>query len=154
LRNAAIAVSMYVLGPDDERIEVWSGVDTRVNHVHFTTPDLAATAAWYKEFLGLAANPERTFYLFFIDDTNFYFEPIGRRADYQPTDDHVLNHIAFSVTDLEAWLTRAVDQQIEVVAQPAEVNGFKSFFVRGPDGLLMELVQAAPNEELCPPSTS
>lgn len=46
--------------------------------------------------------------------------------------------------------SRAAEQQIEVVAQPATVHGFESFFVRGPDGLLIELVQAAPNAELCP----
>jgi hypothetical protein len=33
----------------------------------------------------------------------------------------------------------------------AEVHGFKSFFVRGPDGMLIELVQAAPLADLCPP---
>jgi catechol 2,3-dioxygenase-like lactoylglutathione lyase family enzyme len=141
---------MYVLGPDSERIEVWTGEDLRVNHVHFTTANLAATTRWYQQFLGITDAATPGFYTFLIDDIVFFFEPIGRSTDYRPTDDHALGHIAFSVTDLDPWLARAAEQQIEVVAQPAEVHGFESFFVRGPDGLLIELVQAAPNAELCP----
>jgi catechol 2,3-dioxygenase-like lactoylglutathione lyase family enzyme len=141
---------MYVLGPDQERIEVWSGVDRRVNHVHLTTADLAAVASWYQRFLGLTGSTPLGSWSFFLDDILFFFEPIGAAADYAPTDDHVLSHFALSVTDLDAWRKRAADQQIQVVAEPALVNGFKSFFVRGPDGVLIELVQAAPLAELCP----
>ncbi|MDD9946935.1 MAG: VOC family protein [Myxococcales bacterium] len=144
-----VASYMYVLGPDEERIEVWSGADGRVNHVHFTTPDLAATARWYQDFLGLPETPA-PFNAFFLDDILFFFEPIGEEDQYEPTDNHVLSHIAFSVTDLGAWRTRASEQGVTVVAEPASTAGFMSFFVRGPDGLLVELVQAAPARELCP----
>jgi catechol 2,3-dioxygenase-like lactoylglutathione lyase family enzyme len=47
--------------------------------------------------------------------------------------------------------TRVSEQNIEIVAEPAAAHGFRSFFVRGPDGLLIELVEAAKNPELCPP---
>jgi catechol 2,3-dioxygenase-like lactoylglutathione lyase family enzyme len=121
-----------------------------VNHLHFTTPDLAATAQWYQKFLGLTANPAPVLiYAFFLDDVMFFFEPIGARADYQATDNQVLNHVAFSVSDLDGWLKRARDQNIEILSEPALVNGFKSFFMRGPDGMLLEVVQAAPSKELC-----
>lgn len=140
---------MYILGPDMERIEVWSGVDQRVNHVHFTSATLAATARWYQQFLGVTGTATADFAAFMLDDILFFFEPVGRSTDYEPTDDHVLGHIAFSVTDLEAWRTRALDLKIEIVAQPTEVHGFKSFFVRGPDRVLIELVQAAKNADLC-----
>ena len=62
-----VATYVYVLGPDGERIEVWSGVDDRVNHVHFTTADLAATAAWYQRFLGLPERVPVGTYAFFLD---------------------------------------------------------------------------------------
>jgi catechol 2,3-dioxygenase-like lactoylglutathione lyase family enzyme len=141
---------IYVLGPDQERIEIWSGVDKRVNHLHFTTPDLAATASWYQRFLGVTTTAPLFSFTFFLDDILFFFEPIGQADAYKPTDDHVLSHFALSVTDLDAWHKRATDQSIEIVAQPAMVHGFKSFFVRGPDGVLIELVQATPAKELCP----
>lgn len=145
---------MYVLGPDKERIEVWSGADLRVNHVHFTTPDVTMTSSWYTKFLGMPANSNINIYLVYVDDILFFFEPIGVASDYKPTDDHSIGHIAFSVTDLGAWMQRAQDQKVEVVAPPAPSNGFMSFFVRGPDGLLVELVQAEPLKELCPPSAA
>lgn len=142
---------MYVLGPDQERIEIWSGTDQRVNHVHFTSPDIPTTGAWYQQFLGIEGGslPLVT-YQFFLDDILFFFEPIADAASYQPTDDFVLSHIAFSVANLAAWRERARMQQIQVVSEPAMVNGFLSFFVRGPDGTLIELVQAAPSKLLCP----
>jgi catechol 2,3-dioxygenase-like lactoylglutathione lyase family enzyme len=61
-----------------------------------------------------------------------------------------LGHVALAVTDLDAWRKRAQDQNIEVVSESAAAHGFTSFFVRGPDGLLIELVQAAKYPELCP----
>lgn len=142
---------MYVLGPDLERIEVWSGIDMRVNHLHFTTPDLAATVGWYRRFLGLPMEGEPAlFSAFFVDDILFFFEADGSAADYHPSDGHVMSHVAFSVTDLDAWLARAASMDVEVVAPPAETNGFTSAFVRGPDGLLIELVRAEPLQEFCP----
>ena len=142
---------MYVLGPDQERIEVWSGADKRVNHVHFTTPDVAAVTRWYTSFLGLSKRAQSglTYFAFYLDEIVFFFEAIGQRTDYEKTDDHVLSHIAFSVSDLDTWLERARAQNIEVVAEPVSVHGWRSFFVRGPDGTLVELVQAAPSRQLC-----
>jgi catechol 2,3-dioxygenase-like lactoylglutathione lyase family enzyme len=141
---------IYVLGPDQERVEVWSGAEERVNHVHFTTPDLAATVSWYQSFLGVPVTNAGPFAAFYLDDVLFFYEPVGAPADYAPTDDHVLGHVAFSVTELTPWLERAKAQSIDIVAEPAPSAGFTSFFVRGPDGLLIEMVQAAPSPELCP----
>ncbi|HTU62649.1 MAG TPA: VOC family protein [Polyangiales bacterium] len=146
-----VASYMYVLGPDQERIEVWSGAEGRVNHVHFTTADLAATSGWFQQFLGLPSAVPLLSYQFFLDDILFFFEPIGAADDYENTDDHTLAHVAFAVASLDAWRARVTELQIEVVAEPAAAHGFSSFFVRGPDGLLIELVEAAKNPELCPP---
>lgn len=142
---------MYVLGADGERIEICSGANERVNHLHFTTPDLVATSHFYARFLG-AGNPNATpilIYAFYLDEILFVFEQVGQASDYEPTDEHVISHVAFSVSDLDAWLKRARDQNVQIVSEPAETHGFRSFFVRGPDGMLIELVQAAASKELC-----
>jgi catechol 2,3-dioxygenase-like lactoylglutathione lyase family enzyme len=142
---------MYVLGPDQERVEICSGADARVNHLHFTTADISVVTNWYRMYLGLTDNVAAglTYFIFYLDDVLFFFEPIGSRADYKPTDDHVLGHVAFSVSDLEPWLKRARDMRLEILAEPAEVHGFKSFFLRAPDGMRVEIVQAAASKELC-----
>ena len=137
---------VYVLGPDDERIELWSGDDRRVNHVHFTTADITTTVAWYGDFLDVETGAGT----FFLDGVLFFFEPDGEAASYEPSESHVLGHVAFSVTDLDAWRERVDTLGIEVVAEPADAHGFNSFFVRGPDQLLIELVAAAPSPTLCP----
>jgi catechol 2,3-dioxygenase-like lactoylglutathione lyase family enzyme len=141
---------IYVLGPDQERIEMCSGIDERINHLHFTTADLMGTARWYQRFVGRAetASPIGLWGLY-LDDVMFAFEQVGEAADYAPTDDHVLSHVAFSVSNLDAWLQRLRDQKVEIVSEPAVTLGFKSFFARGPDGMLLELVQASRSSELC-----
>jgi len=144
---------MYVLGADSERIEVWAGVDRRVNHLHFTTADLATTVSWYQDFLGLEGSLPVGNWTFFLDDILCFIEPIGAAGDYMPTDDHVWGHFALSVSDLDAWRKRAQEHGVEVVSEPSRVHGFTSFFVRGPDGMLIELVQATPSSELCPSGT-
>jgi catechol 2,3-dioxygenase-like lactoylglutathione lyase family enzyme len=141
---------MYVLGPDEERIEVCSGVDGRINHVHITTADLVETSRWYQRFVGKPDDISPTsMWALYLDDVMLYIEPIGAAGDYAPTDDHVLNHIAFSVANLDAWRQRMQELNVEIVAEPAMTEGFQSFFVRGPDGMLLELVQAHRNAELC-----
>ena len=44
---------IYVRAPNGERIEVWSGL-LRFRHMHFLTPDVDATVAWYEDLLGVA----------------------------------------------------------------------------------------------------
>jgi len=136
---------MYVLGPDEERIELWSGQDGHVNHLHFTTTDVAGTLDWYRQFL----DTDTRMGAFFLDGLLFFFEADGEASSYEPTESHVLGHLAFSVTDLSAWRERVDSLSIDVVAEPAEVHGFESFFVRGPDNVLIELVPAAPLPMLC-----
>lgn len=140
---------IYVLGPDQERIEIWSGADLRVNHLHFTTADLATTVGWYERFLGIQVSNSGLFAAWFLDDILFFFEPIGNASDYRPTDDHVLAHVGLAVSNLDTWRMRAQEQQLEVVAEPAQAHGFQSFFVRAPDGVLLELVEATTSNELC-----
>jgi hypothetical protein len=48
-----------------------------------------------------------TFYTFYLDEFVFLFEPIGQTSLYKPTDGDVLGHVAFSVTNLDAWHERA-----------------------------------------------
>jgi catechol 2,3-dioxygenase-like lactoylglutathione lyase family enzyme len=85
----------------------------------------------------------------FVDDILFFFEQLGDETTHAPTDGHVLGHLAFAVPDLNAWRTWAEETGVSVVAEPAETHGFTSFFVRGPDGMLLELVEAEPAPGEC-----
>jgi catechol 2,3-dioxygenase-like lactoylglutathione lyase family enzyme len=64
---------------------------------------------------------------------------------FQKTDDRPLGHIAFSVAALDSLLGRVKQMGITIVSQPAETRfGFRSFFVRGPQDVLVEFVEAGP----------
>lgn len=79
--------------------------------------------------------PEKTFW--------WAHEPI---ADFAKTDGRVVDHIAFSYRDLDAAFERMKAAGVEIVDPIADREGFglRSFFVRGPDGVLVEIVQARP----------
>ncbi|MDD9970464.1 MAG: VOC family protein [Myxococcales bacterium] len=137
---------MYLIGPDEERVELWSGADAHINHLHFTTSDLSATMPFYERLLGIKAVPATlpNSSSFFLDDILFFFEQLGDASDHADTESHVLAHLGLAVTDLAAWRTRADEQGLELVQDIEEAHGFRSFFIRGPDGMLLELLEDGP----------
>lgn len=79
--------------------------------------------------------PEKTFW--------WAHEPI---AEFAKTDGRVVDHIAFSYRDLDAAFERMKAEGVEIVEPIADRPefGLRSFFVRGPDGVLIEIVQSRP----------
>lgn len=68
---------------------------------------------------------------------------------FQPTDGRVIDHIAFSYPSIDAAFERMKAAGVEIVkpiATDPELN-LKSFFVRGPDKVLIEIVEAGPIPE-------
>ena len=66
--------------------------------------------------------------------------------EIQPTKGRVVDHIAFSFRHIEPILARMKQAGLEI-ADPIAVRpefGFKSFFVLGPDRVLVEIVEAKP----------
>jgi catechol 2,3-dioxygenase-like lactoylglutathione lyase family enzyme len=148
---------MYAYGPDREVIEV---VDiqrhNRFNHVHLVAKDEKQTAQWFHALLafekpvtagGLGSQNLD------IDGLAFTVFPIGARftprendGTLRNTDGTQLDHIAFSFRDLPAAFNRIKKMGVEIV-QPMKRDpdyGFRHFFVRAPNGILVELVEAKP----------
>lgn len=143
---------VYVRGPNRERIEVWSGLE-RFRHVHFLTPNVDSTVAWYAQLLNatpVVASAADTFGLgnglpLAGGVQLFYASMPAAITEFVPTDDRQLGHIAFSVTDLDATLARCEQLSLELVSSTARTeHGFRSFFVHSPDHVLIEFVQAGP----------
>jgi catechol 2,3-dioxygenase-like lactoylglutathione lyase family enzyme len=69
--------------------------------------------------------------------------------ELEPTRGHVLDHVAFSYRDVGPVLERMRAAGVEIVAAIAEQPryGFRSFFVTGPDGVLVEIVESPPIPE-------
>lgn len=161
---------MYFWGPDRESIEVYTGSKNhRFEHVHLLASDLSATLRWFQAHLGLAPRMPADskllgvpINLLRIDNVNLYvFErpPLGQSRptwfppevgdSFPPTEGTAIDHVAFSFADIRPIFRRMRSAGVLIVRPLAESReyGLTSFFVRGPDGLLVEIVEEAPVPE-------
>lgn len=166
------ALETHLVGPDREQIELRGMGHHRFAHVHLFATDVNATADWYAEHFGISMNrtpaakpapaPEARWGRFFaVDNVGFavYGKPdwnplpnFWREApltDLKPTDGHPIDHFAFSYRDIAPVFERLKKEGVEIVRPiEAEKNyGLKSFFIRGPDGVLVEIVEEKPIPE-------
>jgi catechol 2,3-dioxygenase-like lactoylglutathione lyase family enzyme len=158
----------YMFGPDREIAEIYTGDQNHLfNHVHQSVDDVAATAGWYERMVGMtfpasAKGPRPTganarwgsqarvdgvsFVLIYKD--HYYADsehrlPEGRQL--QTTEGSPIDHIAFSYENIAPELDRMRAAGAKIVRPIAEgADGIKSFFVEGPDQVLIEIVEAKP----------
>ncbi len=169
---------MYFYGPDKELIELWTGErNHRFNHVHLWATDVAATAEWYKQHLGVTARvlpkPQtrdyediRSIWMAFLQCDNVSFAVFGRPDfdsrwwpggsytkedapdEFETTRGRAIDHLAFSYRRIEPVFERMKAAGVEIVEPIAERElGHKSFFVMAPDKVLIEIVEAKPLPE-------
>lgn len=162
---------MYFWGPDRELVEVYTGSrNHRFEHVHLLATDIDSTLAWFDRHLDLRPrSPTRALSgtrmrlnTLRIDNINLIiFEvpaPGEERAwllpenvgpDFAVTDGRGMDHIAFSYSDIRPVAERMRAAGVEFVRDvaPDPRHGLTSFFIRGPDGLLVEIVEELPVPE-------
>ncbi len=159
----------YIYGPDREIAEVFTGDKNHLfNHLHFSTNDVAAMAGWFERHLGMtfpaaATGPRPTdpavrwgtsaridgVSVVIIYKDHYYAEsekrlPIGRRLE--TTKGSPINHIAFSYANIQPVFERMRAAGVPIVEPMAmrPQHNLKSFFVQGPDNVLIEIVEAKP----------
>ena len=158
----------YIFGPDREIAEVFTGDQNHLfNHVHFSVDSVSATAQWYERILGMtfpegAKGPRPTdpnarwgssarldgvsFVLIYKDHYYADSEPrltVGRQL--QTTQGSPVDHVAFSYTNIAPEFERMKAAGVPIVQPIADrPDGVKSFFVTGPDAVLLEIVEAPP----------
>lgn len=162
---------MYPYGPDKEVFEIWTGYQNhRFGHVHLIADDPAATVRWYAETLEIGlrnpgqpvAQPSATSAgssaLRNVDNVQFivFRKPVPNAVPplwnsplidkFSSTKGHVVDHVAFSYRRIQPIYDRLVKAGAAIVEPIAERKefGFRSFFVQGPDQVLIEIVEAAP----------
>jgi len=161
---------MYFWGPNREVIEVWTAnKNHRFEHVHLLARDLGSTLSWFREHLGLSqflpaaedVTGVATNYIK-VDNVSISVMELPKSGrprpswwpaevgdSTQPTDGTAIDHIAFSYTDIKPVFREMQHSGVAIVhpiARSAEY-GLTSFFVRGPDGLLVEIVEEPPIPE-------
>lgn len=110
------------------------------DHVHMSVPDPQAAAAWYHEHIGGEFVDDRDDRLIF-GTTRIMFL---RGEDRRPSAGGVIDHLGFSVTDLDAKLAE-LERAGATIATPArDVPGlFKLGFIDDPWGTRLEILQDA-----------
>ena len=109
-----------------------------LDHIHLNVPDQARAVEWYQKNFGgqtMTEAPDRLL----IGDTRLIFL---RNANGQPSSGSALDHIGFSVADLDAKMKELEAAGAKVVSPVREVTGlFKLAFVDDPWGTRIEIVQ-------------
>lgn len=147
---------MYLYGADKEIVEIYTGdKHHRFNHVHLLATDVKKTSDWLMNMLALPAKNNidiRSGNIVVIDNVqiivfaNERSKPKEQGDKLLPTEGSVIRHIAFSFRDLASAYQRMKDNgaNIEQPIQTSKQHGLPSFFVRGPDNLLVEFVKSKP----------
>src|SRR5215471_21124324 len=109
-----------------------------VDHIHLSVPDIAKAVDWYRKFFHGQSTPEGTDRLMF-GDTRLNFL---KDEKAQPSTGTAIDHIGFSVADLDAAMKEFEAGGVKIVSPAREVAGlFKLAFVEDPWGTRIEVVQ-------------
>lgn len=115
-----------------------TGMANMVDHIHLAVPDQPKGVEWYRKHFGgqpMTEAPDRLMF----GETRVIFQ---RNESAQPSSGSVLDHIGFSVTNLDATLKDLEADGAKVVTPAREVAGlFKLAFVEDPWGVRLEVVQ-------------
>ena len=126
---------------------------TRINHVGLRVRDLALARAFYEklgfEFLGGPMGPEPVAIVEHPSGININFI-LNASSDASPTNvlmdepaKHTgFTHIALEITDVEG-VKRQLDSHDIVITESVEFQGAEFFFVRDPDGNVIEFHKPA-----------
>ena len=162
LSPLGIAHYFYLYGPDREVIEIWTTErHHRLNHVHMLAEDPAAVGRWFQAVtnpelpVGPAAAGLGTVTIDYGDVALHILPDAGatrpkeRTGAMQPTDGSGIDHVAIAFEDLEAAYRRVRKASV-AIERPLRTDpktGLRHFFVRAPNGVLVEMVKARPLPE-------
>ena len=108
------------------------------DHIHLNVPDPAAGANWYEKNFGGKRITEAPDCLMF-GSTRFMFL---RKADATPSAGSAIDHVGFSVPDLDATMKALESAGVKITTPARDVPGlFKLAFVEDPWGTRIEVVQ-------------
>lgn len=153
---------MYFLGPEKEVVEVYTGNKShRFEHIHLLSSDVDKTMNWFESHLGFIPVYEEAkqwqnnelrwkWNLLTVNNINIivFGKPVEEESwwsneEIKPTDGSSIDHIGFSTENIELLMKKMRSDRLDIVhdIKIDSIHGMKSFFVRGPDSLLVEIVE-------------
>jgi len=124
----------------------------RWDHVHLRTPDPEATATWFERILGAQVIRTTQHGAPRIDlklgGADIFLAPVkaGDGVNSPPVTPYQgLDHFGLAVTDLDAVVADLKAKGVEFTMQPNSPRpGIKICFLRGPQGISIELLERDP----------
>jgi predicted enzyme related to lactoylglutathione lyase len=109
-----------------------------VDHVHLAAPDPAAAVAWYQKYFGGQTMAEAADRLL-LGDVRVIF---SKRDNALPSQGSAVDHIGFSVADLDGAMKAFQSGGVKIVTPARDVPGlFPLAFIEDPWGTRIEVVQ-------------
>ena len=134
--GVALLVALTVPSAGADRATIMPIVD----HIHLNVPDQAKAVEWYQKFFAgqpMTEAPDRLM----LGDTRLIFL---KNDKAQPSAGSALDHLGFSVADLDAKMKEFESAGVKVVNPVRDVQGlFKLAFIEDPWGTRIEVVQDA-----------
>lgn len=142
--NHAIAVGVLGLAVGQTPASAQTEFRNIVDHIHLASPDQEKAVEWYHvHFVGekTPEGPERLIF----GDTRVMFQ----KRQPTPSLGSVLDHIAFSVADVDAAMRRFQEIGVKIVQPARDVPGlYRTALIEDPWGTRIEIVQDSANTRL------
>jgi catechol 2,3-dioxygenase-like lactoylglutathione lyase family enzyme len=123
----------------------------RFDHVHLRSPDDEAAAEWYVRVLGAqllrhvaGARPRVELVLGGLPLLITRILPDEACGPAAQAPNRGLEHLGFTVPDLDAAAAALAARGAEFSLPPTSIRGRRIAFIRGPDQVLIELLELSP----------
>jgi len=114
-----------------------------IEHLAIFSSDTAALKEWYMEMFGFTQvydNGKGTYFLKAQDGGMLEFVTADEESPKLGAKLSGIRHIAIAVSDFEGMVAKLTAANVEVVSEPAESKGIKTFFFRDIDGNVLHLI--------------
>jgi hypothetical protein len=171
LEPSRISGNGYISGPDHAIVEFTGNAPERFDHVHMWQDDPLCAQLWYvthleaaprrgpampvtEESCKLARGAEPSWpsldskgtYRFptggvRFDDVAMNWYPNQTGKPLGPTLGHLMDHVALSVSDLDAWIAKLKAEGVVFLRRPYRVGATRAVMIEGPSREAIELVE-------------
>jgi len=116
---------------------------TGIEHTAIFSADTAQLKNWYMDMFGFTQvydNGKGTYFLKAQDGAMIEFVTAEGPGVDRGAKIAGIRHLAIGVSDFDKMLAKLQAAQVEVVTEPAESRGIRTFFFRDPDGNVLHLI--------------
>jgi catechol 2,3-dioxygenase-like lactoylglutathione lyase family enzyme len=161
----------YIGGPDGAKIEYQGNMPAeRFNHVHMYQDDPFCAQLWYQKHLNVRPNARGAQHteadckvepgtekswpaldkegMYRVPGAGVLFDDVSMqwyvRQDNKPlapTRGQLMDHVALSVADLDAWVAKLKTENVKFLQQPYKVGDYRAVMIEGPSREAIELIE-------------